>query len=138
MTIVKPSDRIQHQEQRVRDRVRGRKLAAHAFEGVDVMASTHELTDGSLDLQDGFFDELEKRCGYTRDAAAEPELSDVIPIARLGSTVLPFGKYHNHQFDYVPLDYLEWLCRSQEEFLATLKAYMKHPELESRRRGLDE
>lgn len=35
----------------------------------------------------------------------------------------------------VEIDYLSWLCGQQEASMKSLRAYLKHPELESRRGG---
>ena len=55
------------------------------------------------------------------------------PIARLGSTVLGFGRYRGSSYDDVPLEYLDWLCREQENMLRDLRAYLKHPQLTNHR-----
>lgn len=61
-----------------------------------------------------------------------------IPIARLGSTVMDFGKHKGKKLDQVPLDYLHWLQSEQETFMWQLNNYLNHPQLEGYRRGLDE
>lgn len=58
-----------------------------------------------------------------------------IPIARLGQLQMVFGVHKGKHFDDIPLEYLDWLCCQQEDFYKSLRAYLKHPELESRRRG---
>jgi len=53
------------------------------------------------------------------------------PIARLGAEKIGFGSYEGTTLDEIPIDYLDWLCRWQEDFQNALKNYLKHPELES-------
>jgi len=59
------------------------------------------------------------------------------PIARLAAYEMPFGAHKGKTLDFIDVDYLDWLCRSTEDSLAAIRAYLKHPDLESRRRGLD-
>jgi hypothetical protein len=59
------------------------------------------------------------------------------PIARLGLFRFSFGQHADKPLDEIPLDYLDWYCRTAEETLAAVRAYLKHPDLESRRRGVD-
>lgn len=83
-----------------------------------------DYMDGLVDrmIRDGSHAEIE-------DAAeAKPE-----PIARLGATVMPFGAHAGKTFDETPRAYLDWLCSSQESFYKSLRNYLRHPELESRR-----
>src|SRR3989304_3757079 len=47
----------------------------------------------------------------TPEVASKPE-----PIARLAANTMPFGAHVGKTFDEVPLAYLDWLCRSQEDF----------------------
>lgn len=58
-------------------------------------------------------------------------------IAMLGDCRITFGAHAGKSLDEIPIDYLDWLCREQEEFYRTLRAYLTHPDLESRRRGVD-
>lgn len=63
-----------------------------------------------------------------------PEQStSLAPIGRLGAVQITFGQHAGKCYDDVPLDYLDWLCGQQENNLASLRAYLKHPEIESRR-----
>lgn len=94
----------------------------------------------SKDLEDAdYMDGLVER--MIRDGSHAPieDVADVKPepIARLGATEMPFGQHAGKTFDETPIEYLDWLCRSQEGFLKTLRSYLKHPELESRRRGTE-
>lgn len=117
-------------EQKIKDRIAGRDCATSLME----MAGDC-LLEGSAEFHLAFWETI-------RDEAAKafpqnpPEQSHQ-PIARLGATVMPFGAHARMTFDEVPLEYLDWLCRSQEDFYKDLRAYLKHPELEGRRRGLD-
>lgn len=106
-------------------RVAGRKAAREIFELL-------QWPDGfGADFADGFVDEIRDMLPKRRIEPVPPEKS--LPIARLGATRIPFGQYKDQTFDEAPLDYLDWLCRSQEEFYKDLRAYLKHPEVESRR-----
>lgn len=92
------------------------------------LLESHEIEDA--DFMDGFLSRLNRDfgCCEIETAGVKPE-----PIARLGATRIPFGSYDGMAFDEIPLEYLDWLCRSQEEFYKQLRAYLKHPELKSRR-----
>ena len=94
----------------------------------------------SKDLEDAdYMDGLVER--MIRDGSHKhiEEVAEVKPepIARLGATEMPFGAHAGKTFDETPLEYLDWLCRSQESFYKSLRAYLKHPQLESRRCGAD-
>ena len=107
-----------------------RRVAGSLY-AVELMQLVKSSDLEDADYMDGFLDRLNRDFG-------QQEIEDVgdvkpIPIARLGSIVMPFGQHQGKCFDDVPLEYLDWLCRSQEEFYRDLRAYLKHPELESRR-----
>ena len=93
----------------------------------------------SCDLEDAdYMDGLVER--MIRDGSHSPiETADVKPepIARLGAIEMPFGAHAGKSFDETPIEYLDWLCRSNESFYKSLRAYLKHPDLESRRRGME-
>ena len=108
-----------------------KRRVAGSLYAVELMqlVKTSDLEDA--DYMDGFLDRLNREFG-------QQEITDVgdmepQPIARLGATIMPFGQYKDNSFDDIPLEYLDWLCRSQEEFYRDLRAYLKHPELEARR-----
>ena len=92
------------------------------------LVNSSDLEDA--DYMDGFLDRLNREFG-------QQEINDVadakpIPIARLGAITMPFGQHQGKCLDEVPLEYLDWLCRSQEDFYRDLRAYLKHPELKAR------
>lgn len=107
-------------------RIAGRKAAKELF-------SLLEWPDGhGADYADGLLAALREMLPQRKADIVEPEKP--IPIARLGATSIPFGKWLNYTFDETPLEYLDWLCSSQESFCKDLRAYLKHPELAGRRR----
>lgn len=60
-----------------------------------------------------------------------------VPIARLGATRIEYGEFIGQCYDDIPLERLDWYCRKAEENAKSLRAYLKHPDLESRRRGME-
>lgn len=110
---------------KIASRVAGRKLAAELLECVDDDARS------CSDLMEAVVEEFEQ---FTNRSAAKPVEKEE-PIARLGATIVPFGQHAGKDFDSIPLEYLDWLCREQEGFYKRLRAYLKHTELEGRRRG---
>lgn len=109
-------------------RIAGRNAAKELFPLL-------EWPDGhGADFADGLLKALAELLPKRKADIVEPEKP--IPIARLGATNIPFGKWINYTFDETPIEYLDWLCSSQESFYKDLRAYLKHPELESRRRGI--
>lgn len=109
-------------------RVAGRK-AAEEIKPLLEWPNNH-----GADFADGFLSQMRQLLPQRKADAIEPEKPQ--PIARLGAIEMPFGAHAGKTLDDVPLEYLDWLCRSQEEFYKNLRAYLKHPELESRRRGI--
>ena len=109
---------------RIASRVRGREAVAELLSLLDA-----EIRDDP-NAMEAIVETLE--CFTNRNKPVAPVA--VEPIARLGAMLVPFGQHVGKRFDDVPLDYLDWLCREQESFYKTLRAYLKHPELESRRR----
>ena len=112
---------------RIASRVRGREAAGELLSLLDA-----EVRDDP-NAMEAIVEALE--C-FTNRNKQPPPTAPLEPIARLGTMIVPFGQHVGKRFDDVPLDYLDWLCREQESFYKTLRAYLKHPELESRRRGL--
>lgn len=110
---------------RLRRRIEGRKAAEEIRELLDI--GRDPTADPYLDA---FIETL-------RPAAKPTNAPPREPIARLGATPLDFGAHRGKTFDDVPVDYLDWLCKSQESSAAALRSYLTHPDLESRRRGLD-
>lgn len=111
---------------RIASRVRGREAATELLSLLDA-----EVRDDP-NAMEAIVESLE--CFTNRNKPATPLPTE--PIARLGATTVPFGQHNGKDFDGVPLDYLDWLCREQEAFYKRLRDYLRHPELESRRRGL--
>lgn len=113
------------ERKRLEDRVAGRKMAQELYGLI-------EGNTASRPYMESLIDQLKANAGIGQPEP-EPPAEKHEPIARLGATEMPFGAYADMPFDEVPLDYLVWLCRSQEEFYKALRAYLRHPELESRR-----
>lgn len=112
---------------RIAARVEGRQIATGLLTLIDDQAKSNR------DIMQAVVETFTAECDLTPKPEPSPTPE---PIARLGALVIPFGQHVGKRFDDVPLDYLDWLCREQESFYKTLRAYLKHPELESRRRGL--
>lgn len=112
-------------EAAVKARIAGRDAAPHLIE--------------LLDWPDGHgADYADALCHRLRELLPKRKVDEVkppqqTPIAHLGVITMPFGVHAGKSFDDIPLEYLDWLCRSQEDFYKSLRAYLKHPELESRR-----
>ncbi len=111
---------------RIASRVRGREAVA------DILSLLDAGVRDDAEAMEAIVEALE--CFTNRNKPAAPVA--VEPIARLGTVKITFGVHAGKEFDDVPLEYLDWLCRQQESFYKTLRSYLKHPELESRRRGL--
>lgn len=111
---------------RIASRVRGREAGTELLSLLDTeVRDDPEAMEVLVELLEGF-------TNRNKPKSTEP----TEPIARLGATKVPFGQHNGKDFDSTPLEYLDWLCREQESFYKTLRSYLKHPELESRRRGL--
>lgn len=123
-------------EQRIKARIAGRNEAVPIYEMLFLSDGTPPWNDGcGADYAEALLEKLAELLPHRRVAEPEPEKPE--PIARLGSYVIQFGRYAGHAFDDTPLDYLDWLCREQEGFYKRLRAYLTHPELESRRGTTD-
>lgn len=110
---------------RIAARIAGREEAEALISCID-----HNYL-ASPDCMEAIVEEFEKYTNRNKpQTPATPE-----PIARLGATIIPFGQHLGRTFDQTPLEYLDWLCREQEGFYKTLREYLKHPELEGRRRA---
>lgn len=111
-----------------------KRRVAGSLMAVELMACLSSSDLGDPDYMRGLIDRIERDTSSTpiNSEGAKPE-----PIARLGATEMPFGAHAGKSFDETPVEYLDWLCRSQEGFYKSLRAYLKHPELESRRRGIE-
>lgn len=78
------------------------------------------------DFAEAFIDEMRKLLPKRRDA--EPAPVKPVPLARAAAVVMPFGEHRGKPLDYVPVEYLDWLCREQETFLLSLQTYLRHPD----------
>lgn len=87
------------------------------------------------DYAEAFLEELKNRLPQRADH--KPDEKQLTPIARLGSTSLWYGEFKGQTFDDVPLDRLQWYLKVSEDNAKQLREYLTHPELESRRRGID-
>lgn len=116
-------------EARIKARVHGRNVADEVFGMIGGDLSMH--VGHGADFADALIEGLQSLLPHRKSISVEAPKE--IPIARLGATEMPFGEYMGHNFDGTPLDYLDWLCRTQEKFYAGLRAYLKHPELNSHR-----
>lgn len=113
-------------EQRIKAKVKARDDAREIAEMLSWEDGTgHEYAES-------FIKELRNRLPV-REAAKPKPPAKPTPIARLGATLLEFGKYADRDLDQTPVEYLDWLCRQQERLVGTLKEYLTHPELKSRR-----
>lgn len=131
-TIGEAAEHLEEHEMNARSQQRRIEGSKYAVQLISLIASS-DLADP--DYIGGLVDRI------VRDTSQKPiEVADLKPepIARLGATEMPFGEHKGTSFDDVPLEYLDWLCRTQENFYKSLRAYLKHPELESRRRGIGE
>lgn len=108
--------------ERIQQRIRGRQYARECLEIYD-----QELTEPHV--RESFVDEILSRLCPKQP---EPEVLRT-PIARLGQLQMVFGAHKGKPFDDIPLEYLDWLCRTQEDFYKSLREYLRHPDLQSRR-----
>lgn len=108
-----------------------KRRVAGSLMAVELMSLIKSSDFEDADYMDGLVERMQRDGSHKPiedEADVKPE-----PIARLGATEMPFGLHAGKTFDDVPLQYLDWLCRSQEGFYKSLRAYLRHPELESRR-----
>lgn len=78
------------------------------------------------DYADALCEELRSLLPKRKEEPAPAPVSFI----QLAFTEIPFGQHRGERFHTIPIEYLDWLCREQETFLATLRAYLKHPECE--------
>lgn len=124
MTMTKKDTLLVKQQARIQARVDGR-IAAHEI------VTLLKWPDGhGADYADAFVSQI-------RDLLPKRKADAIdvipVPIARLGAVKLEFGAHKGKTLDEVPLKYLDWLCRTTEDTLKDVRAYLKHPDLESRR-----
>lgn len=105
-------------EQRIKDRRLGRDTAVEVIDlcGLDA--------ENQVAMQ-AMIKELTK---LLLPPEPTPEPPKQPPFAQLETTLMPFGSHEGERFCDVPLDYLDWLCRSQEEFYKSLRVYLRHSE----------
>ena len=102
-------------ERRLRSKVAGRTAAREVF---GLLA----WEDGTgADYADSFLDEMRKLLPERRQPDPPKEISQ----AALNKTKIPFGQYKDQPLEDIPLDYLDWLCRSQEDFYYRLRMYLR-------------
>jgi hypothetical protein len=113
--------------EQIKAKIAGREMAAELCEYIG-----QPWEDGTgADFAESLLRELAERLPK-RAKQIEPE-EKPLPIARLGATIQNYGQYSGKCYDDIPLSYLDWLCRENERQYKELKAYLTHPELESRR-----
>lgn len=116
-------------EAKIKARVHGREIADVLSDMAISEMKPH--TGHGADFAEAMLERLhdlmpKRRCTAPTDT--------IEPVARLGQTVIRFGSHCGKKFDQIPLDYLDWLCGEQEDFLKGLRAYLKHPALKEHRR----
>ncbi len=115
------------QETRIKAKVKAREDAREIAE----MLSWEDGT--GADYAEAFVKELRARLPVREQDKPKPPPKPE-PIARLGATEMGYGAFAGQTFDDIPLDRLDWYLRMAEENARQLRAYLKHPELKSRRR----
>lgn len=119
-------------EQRIKTRVHARGEAQGVFDAIHLSYGTPPWPDGhGADWAEAFLEKLAELLPKRRVPKPEPE--PIIPIAQLGSKIIMFGQHKSKCFDDIPLDYLDWLCATYEDLVKDVRAYLKHPDLETRR-----
>lgn len=109
-------------QERIAARIAGRK-AAEEVKGLLSWPDNY-----GADYADAFCETMRKLLPRRR-----ADVETLTPVTRLGSTQLEFGMHRGLKFDEAPLEYLQWLCGAQEDFLKVLRLYLKHPDLERHR-----
>ncbi len=120
-------------EERVKSRIAGRKMAKDLLE----FLNESQLTDQHY--MAGLIQEIARSSGMLLEAKREPskQSGDSLSFEQLRTMEIPFGQYHGQTLDEVPLNYLDWLCQEQEQFLSFLHPYLKHPVLKDHCRDYD-
>lgn len=109
-------------------RVQGRMAAKDVWELLEERTSDKGFMESLIH-------ELQRQAGLLPPATEQEQHE---PIARLGLNTVPFGKFKGETFDDTDRSYLDWLCSELEMFLKDLRAYLKHPDLESHRGEYDD
>lgn len=115
--------------ERIQQRMDGRQMGRELFALI-------EGDTASIPYMESLVEEIELKAGLLAPSEAK-EHDKREPIARLGAHVLDYGEFAGRSLDEIPRDRLDWYCRKAEENAKVLGAYLKHPDLESRRRGCD-
>lgn len=117
---------------RVKTRIAGRKMAKELLSLVD------ECNQSDQHYMAAMIQEFARAAGMILEAKREvtPDPKP-LPFERLRHMEIPFGKYHGQILDAVPLNYLDWLCQEQEQFLGFLRPYLSHPALKDHIRDYD-
>jgi len=102
---------------RIVQRIQGREFA-------DTVIAVEGLKKEPLPYRESF---CERLTDVLIPKEPKPSLRDK-PIETLRMIEMPFGQHVGQPLAQVPLKYLEWLVRSQEEFYRDLRAYLRHPE----------
>lgn len=102
--------------------IEARELTAELVEYIGIKIQAKNFMARVIEL-------LEEAAGLVE----KPVEQKLEPVARLGATEIPFGRFAGKTFDDADLEYLDWLCRSQEDFYKGLRAYLRHPDLFSHR-----
>jgi len=107
-------------------RVAGRKQAAEILDLLEYDKDTKQQFGGA------FLDEIHQHL-IGKQPEEKPNPANIEPIGRLGATIMRFGEFSGMPFDNVPMERLDWYLRTAEENVKVLRAYLTHPEIESRR-----
>jgi len=51
------------------------------------------------------------------------------PLSRLGAVTIKFGLHKGEPYSNIPIGYLDWLMKSSEDSVKSLRAYLTHPDL---------
>lgn len=119
-------------EARIKIRIIARNDAAEHYEMLMLSDGTPPWFDGhGADYAEAFLEKLAELLPKRRVAVPQPAKS--VPLERLGSTLLLYGQHKGKTFDETPIEYLDWLCRANEDMAKDLRDYLTHPEIKIRR-----
>lgn len=103
---------------RIKHRIAGRQMAIDMLDLEDTSKWSREFREAFAEYVSSIFIEPEPESANRK----EP------PIEQLREISMPFGKHAGETLRNVPLSYLEWLVRENEEFYGQLRAYLRHPD----------